>query len=42
MLEINGAVDFTHEYSLDGGDVFAEVAQALSPAHLLETAVSMA
>ena len=42
VLEINGAVDFTHEYSLDGGDVFAEVAQALSPAHLLETAVSMA
>jgi [lysine-biosynthesis-protein LysW]--L-2-aminoadipate ligase len=38
VLEINGAVDFTSEYSLDGGDVFIEVAHALAPAHLLETA----
>lgn len=42
VLEINGAVDFTHEYSLDGGDVFAEAAQALAPAHVFETAVSIA
>ena len=40
VLEINGAVDFTSEYSLYGGDVFAEVAEALTPAHLLETAVA--
>ena len=42
VLEINGAVDFTHEYSLDGGDVFAEAAQALAPAHVFETSVSIA
>lgn len=41
VLEINGAVDFTSEYSLYGGDVFAEVAEALTPAHLLETAVAV-
>jgi len=38
VLEANGAVDFTSEYSLDGGDVFAEVARALAPAELLEAA----
>jgi RimK family alpha-L-glutamate ligase len=38
VVEINGAVDFTCEYSLDGGDVFIEVAESLAPAHLLETA----
>jgi RimK family alpha-L-glutamate ligase len=38
VLEINGAVDFTSEYSLDGGDVFAEVARTLAPVQLLEVA----
>jgi [lysine-biosynthesis-protein LysW]---L-2-aminoadipate ligase len=42
VLEINGAVDFTSEYSLDGGDVFAEAAQALAPTHLLEATASLA
>jgi [lysine-biosynthesis-protein LysW]--L-2-aminoadipate ligase len=32
VLEVNGAVDFTSEYSLDGGDVFADVADALAAA----------
>lgn len=38
VLELNGAVDFTHEYSLPGGNVFAEVASALVPAESLEVA----
>jgi len=42
VLEINGAVDFTQEYSLDGEDVFEVVAQALAPAEVLEPAVSLA
>jgi RimK family alpha-L-glutamate ligase len=42
VLEINGAVDFTSEYSLDGEDVFGEVARALAPAEVLETAVALA
>jgi RimK family alpha-L-glutamate ligase len=31
VLEVNGAVDFTREYSHPGEDVFAEVARALVP-----------
>jgi RimK family alpha-L-glutamate ligase len=31
VIEVNGAVDFTGDYSLGGGDVFAEVASALTP-----------
>lgn len=38
VLELNGAVDFTGEYSLDGEDVFEQVAQALAPAQPLEIA----
>ena len=29
VLEVNGAVDFTSDYSLGGRDVFADVAEAL-------------
>jgi [lysine-biosynthesis-protein LysW]---L-2-aminoadipate ligase len=32
VLEVNGAVDFTNEYSLDGGDVFEDVADILADA----------
>jgi RimK family alpha-L-glutamate ligase len=40
VLELNGAVDFTGEYSLDGGDVFADVVSALEPAEPLEVAAA--
>ena len=30
VLELNGAVDFTTDYSLEGRDVFDEVARALT------------
>jgi RimK family alpha-L-glutamate ligase len=40
VLELNGAVDFTSEYSLNGSDVFASVAQALVPAEPLPVAAA--
>lgn len=42
VLELNGAVDFTSEYSLDGVDVFEGVARALAPAEPLEIAAAAA
>ena len=41
VLELNGAVDFTSEYSLEN-DVFAEVVGALAPAQVLEATASIA
>ena len=38
VLELNGAVDFTDEYSLDGTNVFAEIVDALAPVQPLEIA----
>jgi len=38
VLELNGAVDFTSEYSLDGGDVFAAITEALRPSEELVAA----
>jgi RimK family alpha-L-glutamate ligase len=35
VLELNGAVDFTTEYSLNGGDVFADIARMLTPVEQL-------
>jgi RimK family alpha-L-glutamate ligase len=32
VLEVNGAVEFTSEYALDGGDVFEDVADTLASA----------
>jgi RimK family alpha-L-glutamate ligase len=40
VLELNGAVDFTAEYSLDGGDVFADIALALQPSEELFAAIA--
>lgn len=46
VLEVNGAVDFTNQYSLDGGDVFADVAEilaaALRPRAVAEAATGLA
>ena len=36
VLELNGAVDFTTEYSLNGGDVFTDIARMLTPVEQLE------
>jgi [lysine-biosynthesis-protein LysW]---L-2-aminoadipate ligase len=40
VLELNGAVDFTTEYSLNGSDVFTEIAAALRPSEELVAAVA--
>jgi RimK family alpha-L-glutamate ligase len=40
VLELNGAVEFNHQYSLDGGDVFAATLAALMPT--AEPAVAVA
>jgi [lysine-biosynthesis-protein LysW]--L-2-aminoadipate ligase len=42
VLEVNGAVDVTNEYSLDGGDVFEDVAELLAAAVRPEAAVAAA
>jgi RimK family alpha-L-glutamate ligase len=48
VIEVNGAVDFTCDYSLRGGDVFADVADALAatvcrqPAAVAATALARA
>ena len=31
VLELNGAVEFNEEYSIDGGDIFAQTLEALGP-----------
>jgi hypothetical protein len=36
VIEINGAVDFTDEYSFDGGDVFAAAVGPFVPEPALE------
>lgn len=40
VLELNGAVDFTEEYSLNGDSVFADIAQMLMPVEQLPLAVA--
>jgi len=32
VLELNGPVDFTPEYALDGGDIFDDAARLIVPA----------
>jgi hypothetical protein len=31
VIEINGAVDFTGDYALDGGDVFGRAVEPFAP-----------
>jgi RimK family alpha-L-glutamate ligase len=42
VLELNGAVDFTDDYSLSGSDVFAAVANALAPAQAIAATGALA
>jgi [lysine-biosynthesis-protein LysW]--L-2-aminoadipate ligase len=41
VLELNGAVDFTGEYSIDGADVFGAIVQALTPAQQLDVVAAV-
>jgi hypothetical protein len=41
VIEVNGAADFGHTYSLPGGDVFADLASALELNALLAPAAAL-